>query len=198
MSSDHIHVYHYASQQYDVLKTRKAQGLQEPTEMGSGSSQTNREIRPGVYTEHVSFFVEPIPLEIMGHIYGKDHPVWHSGSELFEHKVDMGKVKSFMYHFVETPEKIAMLFDDGIDDKEYYKRLDKVNAEKGYVGSGLSEFSHPYKQFQGQTKRHILRADSFPRWQESRLKYAACVPHVMVYPKGGLIPVESSRKVTVV
>lgn len=194
MSSDHIHVYHYASQQYDVLKTKKAQGV--PTDTSSVGIVLNG--KRFDYTDHISFFVEPIPLEIMGRVYGKDHSVWHPGSELYEHKVDMGKVKSFMYHFVETPEKIAMLFDDGIDDQEYYKRLEKVNAEKGYVGSGLSEFSHPYKQFQGQTKRHILRADSFPRWQESRLKYAACVPHVMVYPKGGLIPVESSRKVTVV
>lgn len=194
MPSDHIHVYHYATQQYDVLKTKKAQGV--PTDTSSVGIVLNG--KRFDYTDHISFFVEPIPLEVMGRVYGKDHHVWHPGSELHEHKVDMAKVKSFMYHFVETPEKIAMLFDDNIDDEEYYKRLEKVNAEKGYVGSGLSEFSHPYKQFQGQTKRHILRADSFPRWQENRLKYAACVPHVMVYPKGGLIPVESSRKVTVV
>lgn len=194
MSKQPVYLYHYATLQYDVLKTRKAQGVPKPNDTAGVITLNGKEFD---YTEHISFFVEPVPLETMGKVYGKEHNVWYPGSQLYEHRVDLSQTKSFDYHFVETPEKIAMLFDDSIDDDEYYKRLKKINRQKGYVGSSLSEFMHPYDQFQGQTKRHVLRASSFPKWDVNRFKYAACVPHVMVYPKTGEMPVESVKFVTI-
>ena len=193
MKQDKVYIYHYASQRFDSLKTRKLQGIKE-----SNPPLTNTgEIRPGTYEEHISFFIDPVPLRLMGLVYGKDHPVWHSGSVLYEHRVNLAAVSGFKYHFVETPEKIKLLFDDSIDTEEYYSRLNKVNQTQAYVGEDLTKFMQPYSRLKGKTERYILRASTYPKWESNRLKYAACVPHVMLYPKSGVVVPEVVNKVKV-
>lgn len=40
-------------------------------------------------------------------------------------------------------------------------------------------------------------AETVYLYHYSRLKYAACVPHVMLYPANGCVAVEETRMVTV-
>lgn len=189
-SSQQVILYHYSSQRYDTLKTRAAQGKPVLPDRDLISTV-------GTYNDHVSFFIEAPPLDIMGAIYGKDHGTWFPGSKLIEHRVDLSKLKSFKYHFVETPEKIKMLFDDSVSDEEYYEKLEKINKSKGYTGKNLKEFRLPYNALKGSTRYHVMRANTFPKWDVNRFKYAACVPHVMIYPQGGVIPVMDTREVVV-
>ena len=188
-----VPLYHYAASEYQILLTRKKQGISKPTDV---MVQVSQEIRPGDYTEHISFFVEPQPLDIMSSVY-KDHDVWHKGSVLYEHTVDLSLVNAFKYHFVETPEKIDILFNDAISTVEYYSLLNKINKDKHYIGSTLREFMLPYNQFKGNTRQFILKASSYPNWKSNINKYAACVPHVMLYPKSGEVIVQSVKRVII-
>lgn len=147
--------------------------------------------------EHISFFVEPPPLDIMGSIYGPDHPVWFPGSILYEHKVDLHLEPAFKYHFVETPERTALLYDRDVSDEEFFKKVNE-NAEKlHYIGESISEFEIPYKKFKGTTRQFFLDAPDHNNWQEIKDKYAATVPHVMVYPSDGNMKVSQVRKVQI-
>lgn len=185
-------LYHYSALKYDTLLTRKKQGVSKPSVV----MQTSQEIRPGDYTEHISFFVDPQPLDILSKVYGK-HDVWYKGNVLYEHIVNLASVGDFKYHYVETPEKIQMLFDDSISILEYYSALNKINKTKHYIGSTLREFVYPYLQFKGTVRDYILKAPSYPNWDSNKHKYAACVPHVMLYPKSGEVPVLSVKQVVV-
>lgn len=185
-------LYHYSGSKYDILLTRKRQGIPKPDVV----LQTSQEIKPGDYTEHISFFVDPAPLDILSKVYRK-HDVWHKGNILYEHTVDLALVGDFKYHFVETPEKIQLLFDDSVSVLEYYNQLNKINKNKHYIGASLDEFMYPYNSFKGTTRDYILKAPSYPNWESNRHKYAACVPHVMLYPKTGEVTVSSVKQVTI-
>lgn len=188
----HRFLYHYANQPHALLQTLKRRGI-KPTFIRSES----KEEVPGEYGEHISFFVDPVPVVVMGRVYGKDHPVWYPGSRLYEHRVSLSELGKFSYHFVETPEKVLMLFDDQIGDAEYWRRLNRINAEKAYIGNSLNQFTRVYDSFKGTTESRILRAPTYPHWERSRLKYAACVPHVMIYPAKGELMVDCVTQITI-
>lgn len=140
---EQILLYHYSTTKYSELKTREAQGAKVDIEVSS------RVHRPGNYNQHISFFMDPIPAKTMTSIFGAGHPVWFNGNRLVEHVIDLGQIGAFKYHVVETPEKTAILYDNGIDTTEFYRLLNKLNLDHGYIGEGVREFMKPYKRLKG-------------------------------------------------
>ena len=188
-----IFLYHYADKQFEELQTLKYRGETKEGYTHKPSPEKGR----GAYDEHISFFIEPIPLKIMGRIFGRDHHTWFPGNEIFEHKVSLNSVCPFTYHFVETPEKTLMLYDDSIQDDEYYKRLNEYNKKLGYVGASVKEFEKPYRALQGCTEEYYKLLPKRPNWKDIRDKYAATVPHVMLYPVCGKCPIVSVKQCVV-
>ena len=188
---EQILLYHYSTTKYSELKTRESQGVKVETEVSP------RVHRPGNYNQHISFFMDPIPAKTMTSIFGVGHPVWFSGNRLVEHVIDLRQIGAFKYHVVETPEKTVILYDNDIDDTEFYRLLNKLNRDHGYIGEGVRDFMKPYRRFKGATKKYFLRANTYPDWESNKTKYAANVPHVMLYPASGTVSVLKTSEVII-
>lgn len=178
-------IYHYSYKAFDTLKTLKAQGR----------SKDISSIKD--YDEHISFFLEPIPHEFMGTVFGPTHPVWFPGSMLIEHTVLVKDIGEFRYRLVESPEKTAMYYDTTITVEQYHTRLKKLIAQHKYEGTNPKDLEALQNRFKGVLRESFALLPSRSNFEEIREKYAATVPHVMLYPKTGLVPVTSHKTVRI-
>ena len=184
-------IYHYSSADYATLKTLKKQNED------STSAVVLPDYVRGDYGSHISFFLDPAPLDILGSIFGKDHRVWFPGSKLVEYTVDVVGIGKFRYELVETPEKTELYYNEDISNVEYHRRLDTVNRELAYVGSGSAVFIQASKHLVGGTRKAYEKLPFRPNWKQIRSKYAATVPHVMLYPTSGEVAYQSKKHVHV-
>lgn len=130
-------------------------------------------------------------------IYGNDHLVWHPGSKLTEHTVLLDDLGEFKYEFVETPEKTKLYYDDSISIQEYHRLVNKLNVSKKYIGNSKDDFTEAFDLLITQIKPAYDIVKSRPNWDLIKDKYAATIPHVMVYPKSGTVEVSKSKQITI-
>lgn len=195
-------LYHYANDKFTTLLTKEKQNLVKPEERKK-EEQAYIDFyklygykRPGYYFEHISFFFEPIPLDIIASIFPKDHPVWFSGNELYQYEIDTSKIGHFTYEIVEYPEKTNIYYDDTLTDKEYFKLIKEAVIKNNYIGKN-SQIEEASKHLIGLTRSYYDQLKDRPNYEEIKYKYAATVPHVMLYPYLGKIKPESVTKVRV-
>ncbi len=194
------YLYHYSKERYDVLKTRLAQSIVTDEEKQAGILRAKETYRLAPYYEHISFFLEPIPLDILGAIYGKNHHTWYPGNELYEYKIDINKLGVFKFELVESPEATKFYYDpknDSLTLEEYYKELYKLRLRLNEIGYDKQSLIKVCSSMLGLTRSCYLQIPSRPNWNEIKDKYAATVPHVMLYPKTGIVKYESITKVKV-
>lgn len=193
------YLYHYAAKQFAKLKTKNKQNGLKP-------QISESPYRIGHYADHVSFFTEPPPLEILGTIFGKDHPVWYPGSVLFEHRIDVDKIRSFIAEFVETPIATKLYYDPKYDDytgDRWLKLLFDAQKEAGEIfdtkvqRNNNHDFKKKCRSFDGMVRLYYTKLPARPNFSDICKKYAPSVPHLMLYPDDGEIPVEHSRLVKV-
>lgn len=190
-------LYHYSKDLYKDLRTLELQKKLTKEEKENYLKYRTPISPPGNYWEHVSFFFDRLPLEILGNIYGPTHHTWYPGNNLKEYVIDTDKIKKFSYTIVETPDKTKLLFDDSVDTEEYYKQM-LLNIEKyGYHGNSNHELEKASRPFVGKTRHFFKEASKHPEFESFKNKYAAFVPHVMIYPVGGIIKYESVLDVKV-
>lgn len=161
-------LYHYSKERYPVLKTKSLVNGEKKGELIS-------------YNNHISFFFEPVPLDIVGEIFGHTHHTWAPGNKLFEHVVDSKSLKKFFYRLVESPEKTELLYDDSVDDKEYYRKMALINEEFNYEGRSVDELEKACSHLKGTTKTYFKLLPKRRNFDEIKNKYAATVPHLMIY-----------------
>lgn len=187
-------LYHYSKKKYDVLKTLEAQT--PVTEKERKNAIVMRKARlnvpPGLYFEHVSFFFDKIEKDHWK-FYPPSHDVWFKGNELFEYEVDVSSIDDFKWCIVETPEITAARLDVGLSNEEFWKIYKEINLRK-YVGHSSKGFEQAAKPFIGMTRKYAEISVDEPN-PENRAKYAAGVPHVMLYPKGGVIQYQSVKPI---
>ena len=184
-------LYHYSKDSYKDLRTLEMQKKLTEKEKDELRKFRNKLSPAGEYWEHISFFFDRIPLESIGQMYGPEHKAWAPGTRLKEYVIDTVKLHKFSYAIVEPPDKTAMLFDDNVDTEEYYRRM-LLNIEKyGYHGNSNRELEKASKPFVGKTAQYFKEASKHPKFDSFKDKYAACVPHVMIYPAGGIIKYDS-------
>lgn len=188
-------LYHYAKQPFVVLKTRKARGEAGlPEVMEDDESSTFRhEIGP--YSEHISFLFDPVPLDIIGDLFKRvHHSVWVSGTTIFEHVIDTGHLSKFKYSIVETPADVEFMnknWPEGTEltiaaKKRYFVAKAALKTKLGDSGEGNSDFEKAAAQFVGSTRAAYITATKNAS-EESLMRYAANVPHVMLYPERGVV-----------
>jgi hypothetical protein len=203
---------------YQNLLTRKAsmprsmsiEGTTDPRFVLTGSSysesikKAKKYHSVGSYFDHVSFFVDPIPSGVIGKLFENHHPTWYDGNMLHEHIVETEDIpKGFLYDVVETP--LALLRMDAVEkwidtDAFVVKYMQQLAHDKrltGEIGKDKQQLDNQIKLFIGGTEQAYIAAKKRPDWEENRVKYAACVPHVMVYPPGGRIPVRTVNKIVI-
>lgn len=188
-------LYHYSVNRYAKLKTLAAQGKVSKEEREK--AEKSHSARPGYYFDHVSFFFDPVPLKTISQYFPKDHPAWKSGNSLFQYVVDSSRIGAFQFEVVESPEKTKIYYDDSIDLETYHRLLAEILSENGYVGSGNDALEKACRKFIRTTDRYFKTIPRRPNYDEIKYKYAATVPHLMLYPESGEISYLSVKKVTV-
>lgn len=185
-----MYIYHYSEQRFDILKSRAAQ--KGPVNIQT-SAVSSKELRS--YENHISFFVEPIPYDILPALHHNEHPFYKEGKEVYQYKIPTSNLRDFYFELVESPEKTELRYDDSITDDEYYKRIREIYAEKGYVGNSLRDLENCVRMFQGKTREYFKRVPKLRDYEENKAKYAPTVPHLMVYPKHGTVAFSEVKKV---
>lgn len=194
-------LYHYSLERFPSILTRRLQGMSE-SELKEAEVKASKMGLPLPYVDHVSFFLEPIPKDTIAAIFKFEHPFWKVGQQLYEHVIDTKDIdeKSF-YRIVETPEidKYTDQFDWSVKDlsvrSKYFQAMNKEMIRLGWSGYGISKMVQKCSVFIGKTEGFYIQARMREDEEMSRQLYAGNVPHLMIYPKGGEIKVESVKEI---
>ena len=184
-------LYHYSSGKYQSLTTLEKRGQKYESKL------PHHAYLPGRYDQSISFFFDPIPFTLLSSIYGKDHPVWFPGNKLFQYLVESDDIGDFKYHIVESPEKTELIIDDEVTTEDYLRIYPKIAKKKLYLGKGSSELTRGSKPFINKTQQYFINAPKIKGWIEQSNKYAAYVPHVMIYPSSGEIDYEEVSSIKI-
>lgn len=190
-------LYHYSKDRYDDLRTLEKQRPITIEEKKKALQDILAYPAPGFYYQHISFFFDPIPYDILGKIYGKDHRIWYPGNQIFQYEIDLAALGNFSYYITESPEQIKILYDESLSDAEYEVQLKELMIKLHYIGEGKSKLIEASKSLIGTTRSSFLKVKSYSNWEEIKNKYAACVPHVMIYPEKGIVKYQSVKEVTI-
>ena len=194
-------VFHYSVNEYDVLKSKNKQNnlpLSQQTKLSAEKVNYNQSNWD--YNDNISFFIEPIPTDIIGNIYGDDHPVWFNGNTLYEYRVSTRYLFPGNYSLVESKEVSELLikhYENKISFDDYLKQEINIVKENQYMSSSFTQLAIIIEKYLGTTKETFKLQPNMPWWEDSRLKYAAGVPHLMVYPSLGEIAYKSKRKIII-
>lgn len=188
-------LFHYSVERYGTLKTKEKQGTvteedrqKDIQEHQDYYNETGID-RPGFYFEHISFFFERPPLERMSKVFPSGHHFWFKGNRVFEHIVDSSSIGSFAFEIVEFPEKYDLYYNDNIDTATYNVKLKEATESLGYIGKGNKalELAVVNNKLLNKTGYYYDLLKSRPNFDKIKNKYAATVPHVMLYPSTGIV-----------
>ena len=198
-----MNIYHYSKELYDILKTRAKSGAADDKEILEQIEWNKKTDTAGLYSEHISFFFDPLPLSLLANIFGEGHHTWFKGNELYEYIINVDSLdKDIVYDIVETPLAINLLDKtEWVNTDEFlfeYKRnLNKLKRQSGEIGNNLSGLKSQISKYKGKTKNFYIAASERIDFKDNFNKYAANVPHVMVYPKSGTVNIELINQVIV-
>lgn len=188
--------YHYSVERYDVLKSQVLQG------------KIPRDNNPMQYGKNISLFFEPIPLNLP-EILHNAHDFWRSGNRVWCHEILAKDIPSnIIYKVTESPEKTELLYQkqdwskviNSPETKDRYLAEIRLMEEKHkYVGKGRVEFLRASERFRSGIEGYYRAMyELHLKNPEDKLieKYAACVPHAMIYPD--MTPLRVSKSYMVV
>ncbi len=197
------YLYHYSTEEYVELKTLRKQGKIDNEKVKEDMKRVEKYRTPGPYIDHISFFMEQVPLDIISKCFLGKHSFWKSGTTLFEHKVDIESIGNLYYHVVESPLKTAIYdnFPDIPETKEesleYFRIWEKFQINILERGTSIKNLLIIQKAYKGKVREQYMKISERGDFEEIKYKYAATVPHVMIYPASGIIPIKSIKKVHV-
>lgn len=183
-------LYHYNT---NLFKDIRSLALQE----GRNNIEPSR-----IYNHSVSFLFEPIPLDIASILKGRGKE-WRKGMRLVEYEVDVNALEAnILFHITESPEKTKLLYETqdwskakGHPEivKQYLREVTELEKDLGYYGQGKNNLIKGINRIPKGIRRYYTEAVKLcDRENETAVydKYAALVPHVMVYPT---IPIRVKR-----
>lgn len=199
-------LYHYSTGDFEKLLTKRATGNVTPEEIKKADEQARRILQPGAtYVDHISFFFERIPSDILHNIYGEKHPVWFDGNVLNEYVVDATQFpEKILYEVVESSREVAALDkftkdhnwveDDPVLLKKWFAFILNEKVKWGEYGNDKTKLLLQIKRYQGRLRFEFLEAAQREDFQDNFKKYAASVTHLMLYPPTGEVEwVEKNR-----
>lgn len=194
-----MQLYHYSNVPRQKIQSKAASGAVTAVQLAD--EKRRAKAKPWfsrVYSEHISFFFEPIPAALLPTLFPKDHAAWAKGKVLYEHVVDVATLPEvFDYDVVESTKFLA-LFDkfsadnNWVSDNPELLRKWMILEDQqlrawGERGQSLTVLKTKIAENQGtiveKYKAAVLRDD----FEFNKYKYAACVPHLMAYPISGTV-----------
>lgn len=198
-------LYHYSVKQHKKLLTSRQLGKTDPAKIATWEKIAKKFNLVGAYCDHISFFFDPAPMDILGAIFGPGHAAWFPGSKLYEHVVTVSELVTegeIPYEVVETLTDRKIM--DSLDwtnhekaIKEFFRLQRKEKILTGEIAWAPDKLLQQMAYYRGGTREAYLKAATMEDFEENRMKYAANVPHLMAYPVSGVVVVESSRLVVV-
>ena len=188
-------LYHYATEPFGVLMTRRHRGGLTKEEIDKGIDIAEFRCEPKPYYDHISFFFDRPPIEIIGNIFKPyNHDFWFNGNAIYEHIVHVDAIGKFAYFITETPERAMFSHNHWLDSfatdydakHKFFVELRKLERKLGYTGDNINQFKISSNKFIGQTEKFYKLSPKVNE-PEDMNKYAAAVPHVMLYPDNGYI-----------
>lgn len=195
-------LYHYSSEPRDVIKTKRASGNATPKDLKEATESMELRGSPGLYVDHISFFIDPIPSSDLPKVFKDGHDIWHKGNVLYEHVVDIRQVETnITFSLVESPIETQWFIDSdwsAVNEqflKEYFdaRKARRINNQE--MGSDVHLLIKNIKRYRGKTALYYKSAPTLEHWN-SKL-YASYVPHLMLYPKDGTLLPSKINKVTI-
>ena len=194
-------LYHYSNVAFNELRTRRKQGVSDEVIVQS-TEHAKRIGDPGPYIDHISLFLEPVPVDVISSIFKHQHSFWKAGDRIYEHVVETDTLETdILFSIVETPviDRFTDQFDWSITDKAVRtKYLLSMNAEMERLkltAHGRNLLIEGIKPFIGKTTQLFIAARKRSDADMTAKQYAANVPHLMVYPKSGVITVKSVKPI---
>lgn len=170
-------LYHYSKHLLPDLKTLLQQGISEERKLEIEALSKARGAKFPYY-DHISFFVDPVPLDIIHTLFPKNHPAWAYGTKLYQYEINTGDIDLKYFTMIESnvdqwlnPFYVDWLGGVHSRTKSFVKKL---IGENGYTLEALEKAITPYV---GKTRAAYLKGD-----RSLSLQYAPDVPHVMIYP----------------
>jgi hypothetical protein len=214
MNDEKFKLYHYSSKPRTELKTLRQQineGTIEQKRIPAIDVQDKfytgwRKELP--YSEHISFHIDPLPIDLIKEKFPKDSPyfIGDSGlhvseSKLYEHVIDIrniaGEQDDIPWRIEETNYDQLMMgycFSEFLWTRvELYKRsyfLVKQLLAKvlGFSSEGIEKLADKCQPYKGHIRGYFEKWTEDTRFAEtSKTHYAAAIPHVILYPPTGII-----------
>lgn len=196
-------LYHYSSQPFTKLKTRKASGKCSEQEIKQDLERAKKINSPGPYNESLSFFFDPIPLKLIGKLFHNANDFWFPGNVIYEHTVETENFKEpFTYFISDTPTDTKTL------DKTTWVETEEFEVnylrEKNKRKKLTKEIGTSKKDLEDQIRKYVNKTATFYQEASARIDfidyvkmYAAFVPHVILYPSNGEVTVVIINKCVV-
>ena len=200
LESTGVHLYHYSQNQHINLATKRSYTTDADIVKRAESMAKNvGDI--GSYLDHISFFIEPIPTDILPKLFEDKHPFYRSNTTVVEHIVEVTKDASLKWALQETPEINS--FSDRWDwtsptveqRRGYIRRINQEMTKLDLQGTDVNLMFKAIRPFLGTTRDYFIKARKSKWANDTATQYAAEVPHLMLYPKSGTMPVLQSREV---
>ena len=196
-------LYHYSKDLYVVLMSGNKSGKFSKKEMLENTKWANDTHRPGPYGDSISFFFDPIPADIIGKLYNGGNDFWIDGNTIYEYIIDTSQLEhNILFSLVESPTDVSDLDNTKwIDTDEFLRSYIAAKEDKkrknGETSTGIVNLEKQIRKYIGTTKKSYINASKRPDFKENITKYAANVPHLMLYPKHGVIGIESINTLTI-
>jgi hypothetical protein len=187
-------IYHYSKEKYSSLLTRRKAGTLSREELAQADADAKKYYSVGSYNDQISFFFDRPPIDILPTLYKGQNDFWKEGNEVYEYTVPVeGLGKHIKYFTTETPEAVKLMdrtdWSDESDENTvaYYKKKRELLERLGHIGVGMDGLKREIDKFEGKTRYYYLAASKRYDFDDNIKKYAANVPHLMLYPPSGEI-----------
>lgn len=179
-----MYIYHYSREFFKDLRTLKAQG-KDPVNAHRKD-----------YGTHISFFFDPLPLKKIAGLFKNEHPFYQMGEGIYEYVVNVNILGDIKYDVVESPGVVKIRDDfpwrsntQESDQEiiEFRKLKDAYKEKEGETGVTLSGLKKQIALYRGKSFDYFRESVKRSDFDDNRTKYAANVPHVMLFPKNGVI-----------
>lgn len=203
-----MNLYHYSIEKYETIRSKVLQEADKTIEPPS-SDESGHELAymkellmfqnshaPDLYDykRSVSLFLEPIPKNLPS-ILHDEHKFWKSGISLWEYTIDSRDLpKKVPYMLAEAPEVTDLIYNKqdwtSADSnpalvKKYKQDVEKLRLELHLKGEGSTALEIIARKYSKGIANYYAEAYKLHKDNpEDGImdKYAACVPHLMVYP----------------
>jgi len=197
------YLYHYSKEKQPILQTlNKQKELDKTSErMEERSGKTDPLGRGLDYSDQISFFFEPIPMDL---IREKMPENIRYNPKVYEYKVKIQNLEeNIVFQIVIAPFELIVIRTLGriFSNEKLFKKFLKNYAKLSkvlYTKKGINDLLKIQKQYEGYTLEGFqdwLNSKNPRRIEYRKKNYQAGIIHVKLYPESGEIKIESRRKI---